>query len=371
MRTHFRTFAVNCAISLLVILCCGASTKADSSTTKKRLITKLAEGVYEIRHVDAPDAFPQGNTTVVIGYDAVLVVDSCYLPSSAREDIAQIREWTKKPVRFLLNTHWHYDHTMGNAEYVDAFPGIAVISQVETRNQIAGYNPQWFLKYPTRADLFRKVLESGKDFDGKPLSAADAESYKKSLAGVALVQPEFEKSAKRLGDLVPKVTFDHEMTLNLGNREVRFLHEGRGNTAGDAAVYLPVEKILITGDLLDSPIPYHFGGYPNENVETLEALDRLDVQTIVPGHGEILRDKTFFHLELEFLRTVTEEVRRAIYKEGAGSENFDKVREDVLKNLDAASFRIRFAGTDRNDGDFFDETLDGLIKAAFAESWGK
>src|SRR5437879_5148822 len=81
----------------------------------QRTVTKLAEGVYEISHKDAPDHFPQGNTVVIIGDSGVLVVDSCYLPSSAREDIAQIRQWTSKPVRYLLNTHWHNDHNQGNA----------------------------------------------------------------------------------------------------------------------------------------------------------------------------------------------------------------------------------------------------------------
>ncbi len=94
---------------------------ANSSSGKQRVVTKLAEGVYEIRHPNAPDHFSQGNTVVIIGETGVLVVDSCYLPSTAEEDIAQIRQWTSKPVRYLLNTHWHNDHVQGNAAYADAF----------------------------------------------------------------------------------------------------------------------------------------------------------------------------------------------------------------------------------------------------------
>src|SRR5215210_6371860 len=101
---------------------------ADSVNTKERTVTKVAEGVYVIRHKDAPDTFPQGNTTVIIGDREVFVVDSCYLPSSAREDIAQIRQWTSKPVRYLLNTHWHYDHTLGNGTYWDGFPSLTIIA---------------------------------------------------------------------------------------------------------------------------------------------------------------------------------------------------------------------------------------------------
>ena len=72
--------------------------RADSVATKDRTVTQLAAGVWTIRHPDAPDTFPQGNTTVIVGDRAALVVDSCLLPSSAREDIAQIRQWTNKPV---------------------------------------------------------------------------------------------------------------------------------------------------------------------------------------------------------------------------------------------------------------------------------
>ena len=74
---------------------------ADSVNNSQRTVTKLAEGVYEIRHPDAPDGFPQGNTTVIVGERGVLVVDSCFLPSSARLDVEQIRKWTDKPVTYL------------------------------------------------------------------------------------------------------------------------------------------------------------------------------------------------------------------------------------------------------------------------------
>src|SRR6185369_17286347 len=97
---------------------CGVAL-ADSVNTTERRITRLAEGVYTIRHPDPTDDFPDGNTTVVIGGDSVLVVDTCYLPSSARSDIALIKSWTDKPVRYIVNTHWHYDHNNGNSAYLE------------------------------------------------------------------------------------------------------------------------------------------------------------------------------------------------------------------------------------------------------------
>src|SRR4051812_31383083 len=98
--------AISSGLLFLIIAPIGLF--ADSVTTKERTNTKLADGIYEIRHPDAPDGFPQSNTTVIIGDRDVLVVDSCLLPSTTREDIAQIRKWTNKPVTYLLNTHWHF-----------------------------------------------------------------------------------------------------------------------------------------------------------------------------------------------------------------------------------------------------------------------
>ena len=111
----------------------------------------------------APDTFPQGNSTVIIGEREALVVDSCYMSSSAAEDIAQIRQWTNKPVRYLVNTHWHFDHTMGNGVYWDAFPGLSIVAHTETARQIAGYNPGWFERFPKRGERLKQIVATGKD----------------------------------------------------------------------------------------------------------------------------------------------------------------------------------------------------------------
>ncbi|MFL5455071.1 MAG: MBL fold metallo-hydrolase [Myxococcales bacterium] len=112
--------------------------------------------------------FPQGNTTVIAGDKAVLVVDSCLLPSSAKQDIEQIRKWTQKPVTWLVNTHWHFDHTAGNAAYADAFPGLQIVAHEHTKKMIESFNPGAIARYPGRQQRFEKMLQMGKDQDGKP-----------------------------------------------------------------------------------------------------------------------------------------------------------------------------------------------------------
>lgn len=341
---------------------------ADSSVTTQRTVTQLGDGIYEIRHPDAPDTFPQGNTTVVIGDNGVLVVDSCYLPSSAREDIAQIKQWTDKPVRWLINTHWHNDHVQGNNEYVKAFPGINIVGHHETQSQIAGYVSRYPSRFPRIEATYRKYIEERKDGNGTALTDNDIADLKKALAGKDTVLVELKDNVI----VPPNVSFDHDFNVDLGNRQVQVKHLGRGNTRGDVVVFLPKEKIVAAGDLLDSPVPYLGGGYPVEEIDTLKKLSALDPQIIVPGHGDVLRDKVLLTNVIEFLQTVTDELSKQIYVVGNGPRNLDEVRKNVMANLDLNKWRDKLAGPNQADRDFFDSfSLAGVITAAYAETWGR
>ena len=357
-------------ISIAVLFFAVGGHAGDSGKTTERTVTKLAEGIYTIRHKDAPDTFPQGNTTVIIGDREVLVVDSCYLPSSAREDIADIRKWTNKPVRYLVNTHWHFDHTMGNGTYSDAFPGLMIVAHIETARQSSGYNPGWFERFPKRAERFGKILEAGKDNNGKVLTEGDRKEYADAIAGIKPVQEEF----KSIVDRSPNLTFDSEIRIDLGNREVQIKWLGKGNTAGDAVIFLPKEKIIMTGDLVVHPVPYMFGGFPSAFGQTLTRLDQLKFDTMVPGHGEVLRAekaRAYVHLLIDFIDVVTQQVSSEVHRVGSGAVNLPAVRDGVQKNIDVASWRKKFAGDDKAEQDAFDTTFAAMITAAHAEINGR
>ena len=114
-------------------------------------------------------------------------------------------------------------------------------------------------------------MNDGKDPNGKVLTEGEKKEYEEAIKGLEPVQAEF----KTLIDKTPNFTFDSELTINLGNREVEIKHLGRGNTAGDTIVYLPKEKILVSGDLVVYPVPYMFGGYPSDFIKTLDKLNQL------------------------------------------------------------------------------------------------
>lgn len=344
---------------------------ADSATSKERAVTKLAEGVYEIRHPDAPDHFSQGNTVVIIGERAVLVVDSCYLPSSARQDIAQIRQWTSKPVRYLLNTHWHNDHVQGNAAYAEAFPGITIVAQTETAKLMALRVDSYLSEYPHRMETFQQELATGKDLSGRPLTEDEKTDLGNAVAGGKAASEAVSAEFRDLKVRVPELTFDQELDVDLGSRQVQLKYLGRGNTLGDAVAYLPKEKILIAGDLVDSPVPYLYGGFPVEQIATLKRMDQLDFETLVPGHGDVLKGKSFVQQEIALIETVVAAMNREIGRTNSEPKTrFPEIKKAVEQAVDMRVWQQKFAGDDPREREFFEVfAWPGLLEAAHAELW--
>jgi cyclase len=336
-------------VALGAIFLAAGLAGADSSVTTRRSVAKVAAGIYAIRHADSPDTNPQGNTTVIIGERAVLVVDSGYLPSSAAEDIAQIRRWTDRPVRYLLNTHWHPDHQRGNSVYADAFPELTIVAHAETAKLMATYDAANRERYPRLLQKMRETLQK----------KADAE-LQQTVDGRARVLAELERSRLQL----PTLTFESELNLDLGNRLVEIRHTGIGDTRGDAWAWLPREQILVTGDLLVAPVPYFFAGYPEGFAYTLRRLLELDAKAIVPGHGDVMRDKAYMRAVAEMIETIVGQVNAAIVRIGSLSARL----EDVRPQIDVAAYRRRFAGDDPHNQEYFDESIEGLIKDAFYQA---
>ncbi len=330
---------------------------APGNAQAGRKVTRLAEGVYEIEHGPNTES---GNTTVIIGDRQVFVVDTCFLPSAAREDIAQIRHWTDKPVTFVLNTHFHNDHNFGNRIYLDAFPALTIIAHVVTKKEMDMFGPSSAVRYQRDGAMLQQMLDTGKSNDGQTLSPDDIKQVKDALA----------RHAQALAELTPvkfqsaTLTFDHDFTIDLGNREVQVKFLGRGNTGGDAVVYLPKEKIVVAGDLVDYPIPNTYDGYPSEWIQTLQNLAALDASTIVPGHGTILHDNAYIFLLRDLMKSAIAQMDAKLAQTGpAMFQTLDQLKGAV--NL--APFRERFAGKSKGLAAAFDDMAANLIKCVYEE----
>jgi glyoxylase-like metal-dependent hydrolase (beta-lactamase superfamily II) len=160
------------------------------------------------------------------------------------------------------------------------------------------------------------------------------------------------------------LTFDHDFSIDLGNREVQIKFLGRGNTGGDAVAYLPKEKIVAAGDLVVYPIPYVDDGYASEWIQTLQNLAQLDADTIVPGHGPVLHDNTYIKLLQEWMKSAVDQMNEELRQTApAVAQTLDAVKGGV----DLTSFRQRFAGNDKDLLSAYDGACTSLIKIIFEE----
>ena len=164
----------------------------------------------------------------------------------------------------------------------------------------------------------------------------------------------------------PTLTFDRELDIDIGNRGIQVMHLGRGTTAGDTIVYLPKEKILVAGDLVTHPVLFTYDGYPSEWIQTLEKIEQLNVETLVPGHGDVLRDTTYIYLTRDLLKSAVEQVNATLHQLTSTIEY--PSLEQVRKGVDLSLFRQKFAGDDKDTIEAFDDAAAALVRVAYNEA---
>jgi cyclase len=325
---------------------------------------QLAPGIYQF---ETPDVAGNvvGNSIAVVMAEDVLVFDATLLPGTAAGEISALARLTPKPVRYLVNSHWHPDHTGGDAAFLAAFPQLEIIASRETRRLMQNTANVYIhtLEFETaQSDQdIRRQLKSGLDASGKRLAAKDRGNLQAQLADGQRFLAEYRAAPRAL----PTLMFDKALTLDHGGRELKLLALP-GHTAGDVVLYLPAEKILFAGDLLAYPVPFCADSHPNEWIVSLETLSGLDVTTIVPGHGAAQHDKAYLHLVLDSLLAIRQQVGDALrrglsLRETRQAVNLDAIRA-AFTHGDAelaASFDGNFTPIVRQ---MYDEATEGLAQ---------
>jgi cyclase len=347
------------SVALLVLL--SSSLSAQQWKDDGATMEKVADGVYAIIHEDATDAWPHSNTGVIVGEQEVLVIDSTYLPSRARADIELIRKVTTKPVRYLVMTHWHFDHNNGNQVYRDTFPGISIVSERYTRDYI-DLNSTWWPKMSNAADSERRAslarleteLSTGRDADGKEITAERRKELPKYIA-----QRKGELAELASMQVVPpNVLFDGTMTLMLGNRRVELRDVGKANSPHDVTIYLPQERVLFTGDILvQAPTPYVGSSWPVPWIEVLREMESVPVNAIVPGHGPVMKDHSYTRLVRSLLKAATTKV--------AGMARQGMTLAQIQAAIDFGEQRRSFRGWAELDDATWKQVMDVLVERAW------
>jgi cyclase len=316
--------AMGCIALLITLAVAGAQTRQPAGTGHNGAafrFNKVAEGVYHAVGTGALTVV--GNSSFIVNDDDVIVIDDHVSPAAAWVLLEEIKKITNKPVRTVINTHFHYDHAHGNQIFDK---DVAIIGHEFTREMLLGGKN---LQMP----LYRNYLTSlpGQIENLKQQVAKESDAARKATLQTQLQSAENNAASQaELRPTPPNVTLRTNMTLYRGNREIQVRFLGRAHTAGDVVVFLPRERIVMTGDMLTAALSNMSDSFLTEWVTTLDELKKLDFVTVLPGHGEAFTDRAKIDYFQAYLRDVWTEVSR-LKQQGVSAEDAAK-RADLTKH---------------------------------------
>ncbi len=295
----FGVYRITRLIGLMVLISCHwalAQGPVDAPAADpfavefQRIAGGASNGIWVVSRPESTRQPVMGNGVIIVNSDHVVVVDGSGSPLLADRVIGHIRSITPLPVRYLVVTHWHGDHHLGNYRLLQAWPGAQIISHHFTRQAMLGapmdYLAEVQQSIEAQLESLHGLLQRGEKSDGTPLPDWLARQYQDLVDHSALIVTEIGGSQVT----APGLTFEHMLTLRADGRNIELRHFGPGNTAGDLVAWLPDERILITGDVVVHPTPYGFGSYPRAWSGVLQQLMALQPELVVPGHGPVMQD---------------------------------------------------------------------------------
>jgi glyoxylase-like metal-dependent hydrolase (beta-lactamase superfamily II) len=255
---------------------------------KKITFSKLSDSAYAYTAEGDP------NTGIVIGDDAVMVIDTQATPVMAQDVIRRIREVTDKPIKYVVLSHYHAVRVLG----ASAYGADHVIASEATREMIVERGQQDYLSEVQRFPrLFRSV---------------------ETVPGLTW----------------PTITFNDRMTLYLGQTEVQIIHAGRGHTKGDTIVWLPQERVLFSGDLVEyGATPYCGDAHLQDWPQTLQKLRDLKPLALVPGRGDALTSERAVEDGLAGTQAFVTELYEEVKKRAQANESLKQAYEGAMRAL--------------------------------------
>ena len=246
-------------------------------------------------HAWAYTAEGDPNTGIIIGDDAVLVADTQATPAMAADVIRRIREVTDKPIKYVVLTHYHAVRVLG----------------------ASAYQPQQILASQDTYDL---IVERGEQD-----KASEIGRFPRLFQNLETVPA---------GLTWPTMTFTGKMTLWLGKLEVQLLQLGRGHTKGDTVVWLPQERAMLSGDLVEfDATPYAGDAYFQDWPQTLNNIAALNPLALVPGRGPALRGEAHVQKGLQVTRDFISDVWASVKAGADAGRDLRKVYEETFAKL--------------------------------------
>ncbi len=288
-------------------------------------LQKLAEGVYAA--IAKPATLLNCNAAIFELSNGFLIVDSHSKPSAVNSLVVQIRrDVSHKPVRYVVNSHFHWDHTQGNAGYRDLSPKPDLIASEATRQLLSENGAQ---RLRESADGVRSSLEKYK----QQLAAAGTAEEKRTYQRLVADSEAYLKEMSNYTPELPNVTFSRDLTIRDRVHDLHLLFRGKAHTAGDVMVFCPQKKVIASGDALHGFFPFIRDGYPKDWGNTLRRVAHFEFDHVIGGHASVQQGKQRLSQEVNYLEELTALVEDQ-KKTGKTLEQVQQlVTPDKLKSL--------------------------------------
>jgi len=309
----------------------AAPGQAGAATAAKAYrFEKLAEGVYFATGTGAMTTMSNG--LVIVNADHTMLVDTSVTPAAARALVAQIKdELTPKPIKYVFNSHYHFDHAHGNQIFGDDVEiiGHDYVRRMHLSNVLQQRTNRSF------TDVLPGQIAQIKQRIAQTTDAKERAGLETSLG----VTEAHMKATQEVKVKPPNVTFTDSMTLYKGGREVQLHFLGRGHTGGDTMIFLPAERIVFTGDFFEGRpgagvLSYLGDSFIDEWPASLERLKALDFDVIVPGHGAPLRERKQIEDFQNYLRD--------FWRQAAALRTQGVTAEQAVERMDMSKYAAQY-----------------------------
>jgi glyoxylase-like metal-dependent hydrolase (beta-lactamase superfamily II) len=305
-----------------------ARAEAPSAPDDLFQLEKVADGVWAA--LARPAAPLNCNGAVFENAADVLVVDTHSSGSAAASLAAQVRKHiTAKPVRYVVNTHFHWDHIQGAQAYRKLNPGLQIISSEATRKLMAE------LAAPRLKASLAEVAKSVERYK-QLLAAATSAVDKARLERMVRQSEAYLAEMRNWTPELPSVTFSDHLVIHDRAHTLHLAFRGRGHTAGDVVIFCPEKKALASGDLLHGFLPYIGDGYPKEWPATLKACGEYDFQHVLGGHGPVQHSRERLPQMAAYITELTEAVSKGKQAGRTVGQLQGEIRPPSLKSLSGA-----------------------------------
>lgn len=341
-------YAVSLIASSLLALSSSAAAAAEEFS-----IARLNDRVFAIVRNDPPGFAVESNAGFIECRDQIVIVDTQSNQATTRRVLDAIRKQSAKPVRYVINTHWHDDHIVGNRIYREAFPTARFVAHQESLTYLPGDGKKNRDKFhhaiPDALAGLRKTLQSGKASSGQPLTAEQRASLASDIhlaEGYLTVPDDF---APVLAD----VPVSDKLEIREPGCTIDVLALGNAHTTGDLVVHIADAGVVFVGDMIGWPVP--LVGADQSRVRewsaTLKRVRDLNAKIIVPGHGPVMRG----YAQLDRTSTLMATIVKRVDEVRTGSETLEAARS----HIDLSDLRREFAGDSPVQGALFDAYVVG------------